>query len=75
MQNRSIMSLELQYLLKTTCKTEAEGREGSGGSRAAGFRGDVRFQSFLCGPDLQVNFTKKKQNNCGHWNVPCTSLH
>lgn len=23
MQNRSMMSLELQYLLKTTCKTEA----------------------------------------------------
>lgn len=32
MQNRSIMSLELQYLLKTTCKTEAEGREGQAGA-------------------------------------------
>lgn len=50
MQNRSMMSLELQYLLKTTCKTRAAAVRASGGH---GFRGHPAW-GFLSAPTCRL---------------------
>lgn len=57
MQNRSMMSLELQYLLKTTCKTQPQGMRGGGGG--TGFHGDVTAPAPPAGPQPRPGMPPK----------------
>ena len=73
MQNRSIISLELQYLLKTTCKTEAHGCEGRAGVGQLVSMVISDSRGFSLHPTCRLILQRKNQNHRGLWNATCTS--